>query len=174
MDRKGSLGILLVLALMGAPLRASALEVSAGISLGTAQTGSAGYFGIGPQLGITIGGPSGPVLVLHDTLLLLPVRNALGIDNQIAIGGGYSTKTVTVMVGGLLAIYRIPMCGVVLCGAVMGFGPGGFAQVSVFPKPETLLGVSARGTLAWYGGESLVSSDALAWSATAGPVIRWR
>jgi len=168
MHRKRCLGILLVLAFNCVPARASGLEVTAGIEMGV----SGGYFGVGPQIGATISGPAGSVLAFHDTLLLLPAGNTLGVNNQLTIGLGYSTPRLTLTAGGLLGFYRIPMCGRMLCGMVMGFAPGGFAQLDVFLG--RFLGLSARGTIAWHGGESLVPSDELAWSATAGPIMRWQ
>lgn len=171
MYRKRCLEGLLLASLFCVPMPASGAEWSAGVGMGAVQVGTAGYFGGGPQLGVTFGGPSGPVLAIRNLLLLLPAGDSIGIDNQITVGGGFSTAHLTMTAGGLLAIYRIPTCGVRLCGAVLGVGPGGFAQLDIFVKPP--FGITARGTLAWYGGASLVPSDDLAWSATTGPILRW-
>lgn len=171
MNRTRCLEALLVAASVCVPASASAAEWSAGVGMGAVQVGTAGYFGGGPQLGLTLGGPSGPVLVVRNLLLLLPAGDSIGVDNQITIGGGFSTDRFMMAAGGLLAIYRIPTCGVRLCGPVLGIGPGGFAQLDIFVKPP--FGFTARGTVAWYGGASLVPSNDLAWSATTGPILRW-
>ncbi len=111
---------LLVAASVCVPALASAAEWSAGVGMGAVQVGTAGYFGGGPQLGVSFGGPSGPVLVVRNLLLLLPAGGSIGVDNQITIGGGFSTDRWTMAVGGLLAVYRIPTCGVRLCGLSWG------------------------------------------------------
>jgi hypothetical protein len=162
----------LAVALVLVPLRSSAFGVDTGLGLGAVQVGTAGYFSVSPHVGLTLGGPHGPVLTFQNVLMLMPTGRDVGIQNQIVIGAGYEGKRFTVTAGALMVMYRIPTCGPELCGVVMGIGPGGFARLDVLMTDS--LGLSARGTMAWYGGQSRVLPGELSWSLAAGPVLRWR
>lgn len=128
---------------------------------------------VSPHIALTHGPQDGgPVLTLDDTLMLLPTNKDVGINNQVALGAGYAWERLAVTVGALLAAYRIPACGRALCGVVVGVAPGGFAQLNVFL--QGIFGISVRGNVAWYAGQSLVLSNELTWSVAAGPLLRWR
>lgn len=168
---------LVAVAFLMTPGRSRALEIRAGGSLGAMYHGSAGYLGIGPQLGLLFRPFPGAAFSILDTLLFLPTSHGLGVNNQISVGGGYGGERFTVTLGGMLAVYRAFTCGTsqvdgrTRCGTVVGLGPGGFAQVEVFVKER--LGFMLRGTIAWQGGDSLLPASELAWSGLAGPVLRW-
>lgn len=146
-------------------------QVHAGLGLGITQIGASGYFNIGPLVGLLLGASPGPVLSLHNALMLLPTRAEVGVRDEVSVGVGYRWASVVLSAGGLFAAYRLPMCGERLCGVVMGFGAGAFAQADVFLRGA--VGVSARSSVAWHGGRSLVPSDDVAWSLVTGPVLRW-
>lgn len=141
------------------------------------QHGSAGYFGIGPQLGLLLRPSASSAVSVADTLLFLPTGRGLGVNNQVSVGGGYTGEHFTVSGGGLLAIYSAFTCGTsnvdgrTRCGNVIGFGPGAFVQADVFLRER--LGFMLRGAIAWQGGDSLLPASELAWSVLAGPVFRW-
>lgn len=168
---------LVAAAVLVTPGQLWALEIRAGASLGAMQHGTAGYFGAGPHLGFLVRQSAGTAFSILETLLFLPTSHGLGVNSQVSVGGGYGGERFTVTAGGLLAIYRAFTCGRsnldsrTRCGTVMGIGPGGFAQMDYFVQER--LGFMLRGTIAWQGGDSLLPASELAWSALAGPVLRW-
>lgn len=146
-------------------------QLHLGLSLGATQIGGSGYFSIGPLIGLLLGASPGPVLSFQNALMLLPVGNDVGFRDEATVGAGYRGSHVIVAAGAMLAAYRLPICGDRLCGVVVGLAPGAFAEVDVFLR--RFVGMSARGTVAWSGGQSLVPSDEVAWSLVTGPVVRW-
>ena len=160
--------------LLGAPRSAAAFEVNGGISAGGMLTGIVPRLALSPHAGVAWRTEGGFLFEAYDVLSILPVGSALGIGvyNQTSVAIGYAWKDGTVSAGPSLAIYRMPACGRVLCGRVVGLGPGGQVEGSFYVWGP--LGLSIHANVAWISGKSSVLPGGVAAMVVVGPVLRWR
>jgi hypothetical protein len=166
----GAAGLLLVVIV---PTRASAFELSAGVSLGGIQAGTVPRFAVSPGAGIAWSTDSGFLLSVDDLVNILPPinRSRPGVDNHTSVALGYAWENGSIGAGPSLSIYSMPACGAKLCGRVVGLSPGAHLQASwYFTGP---LGVSVSAEVDWLGGRSLVLPGGVAAMVVAGPVFRW-
>lgn len=158
--------------LLVVPASARALEVSGGVSVGGILIGADPRLAVSPHAGM-LWQLGSVVLSVQDHVNILAAVNKLGVGvyNQTSVSIGYAWKTGDFSIGPSLSIYSMPACAANLCGRVVGVGPGGHAQISVyFAGP---LGVSVSVNVDWIGGASSVLSGSVAAMAVAGPVFRW-
>jgi hypothetical protein len=155
------------------PTPAQALEISGGVSVGGILLGPDPRLAVTPHASLSWGLASGFAFSVHDHLNILPAVNKLGVGvhNQTSVNVGYAWKAGNFSIGPSLSVYSMPACSAALCGRVVGVGPGGHAQMSVyFAGP---VGVSVSANLVWIGGASLVLPGSVAAMVVAGPVFRW-
>lgn len=159
-------------ALVVAPNAAQAFEISGGVNVGGILTGTDPRLAVSPHAGVTWQFGS-VALSVRDHLSLLPAVNKLGVGvyNQTSLDVGYAWEAGDLSLGPSLSIYSMPACSAVLCGRVVGVGPGGHAQMDVYLAGP--VGVSVSANLDWIGGASLVLSDSVAAMVVAGPIFRW-
>ena len=160
--------------LLGLPRPAQAFDINGGVSTGGIMAGGVPRLALSAHVGLGWRTDGGFLFEAEDVLSILPVGSALGVGayNQTSAAIGYAWKDGTVSAGPSLAIYRIPACGRTLCGRVVGLGPGGQAEVSVYFWGP--LGVAIHANMAWIGGKSSVLPGGVAAMVVAGPVLRWR
>jgi len=152
---------------------AEALEVSGGVGLGGVLIGPDPRLAVSPHLAMSWRLGSGAALSAYERLNLLPAATRLGIGiySQTSAAIGYAWDAGNLSIGPTLSIYSMPACGAVLCGRVVGVGPGGHAQIDVYFAGS--LGVSVSANVDWLGGSSPVLRGSVAAMILAGPVFRW-
>jgi hypothetical protein len=155
------------------PTPAGALEVSGGVSLGGVLIGPDPRLAVSPHLAMSWRLRGSATLSAYEHLNLLPAvtRLGIGVYSQTSAAVGYAWDTGNLSIGPTLSIYDMPACGAVLCGRVVGVGPGGHAQIDVYFAGS--LGVSVSANLDWLGGSSLLLPGNVAAMVFAGPVFRW-
>jgi hypothetical protein len=163
-----------VLVLGVVPPQAEASELSAGVSFGWIQAGTAPRLAIGPHAGILWHIKKDILFKVHDLCSVVPPIQigGAGVYNHTSVAVGYAWKDGDFSAGPSLAIYFMPACGDTLCGRVAGTAVGGHAQANAYIAGP--LGVSAMATVDWVGGSSLVLPGQVSAVVVAGPVLRWR
>ncbi|WP_437953402.1 hypothetical protein WME98_24040 [Sorangium sp. So ce296] len=156
-----------------ASTQAEASELSAGVSLGWIQAGTAPRLAVGPHAGISWHIKKNLLLKLHDLCSLVPPIQVggAGVYNHTSVSLGYRWEDGDVGAGPSVAIYLMPACGDTLCGQVAGVAVGGHAQASAYVMGP--LGISASANVDWIGGRSLVLPGYASVVVVAGPAIRW-
>ncbi|WP_437829342.1 hypothetical protein [Sorangium sp. So ce1153] len=166
-----AIGLALVLSVV--PTQAGASELSAGVSLGWIQAGTAPRLAVGPHAGISWQMTREVVFRVHDLCSVVPPIQigGAGVYNHASVELGYAWKSGDVSAGPSAAIYIMPACGSALCGRVAGMAVGGHAQTNAYVAGP--LGVSVSANVDWVGGSSLVLPGHLSVLVVAGPVLRW-
>lgn len=164
---------MLALVIGVASTQVEASELSAGVSLGWIQAGTAPRLAVGPHAGISWHIKKNLLLKLHDLCSLVPPIQVggAGVYNHTSVSLGYSWKDGDVGAGPSVAIYFMPACGNTLCGQVAGMAVGGHAQASAYVMGP--LGISASANVDWIRGRSLVLPGHVSVAVVAGPAIRW-
>ncbi|HTN89245.1 MAG TPA: hypothetical protein VL242_36455 [Sorangium sp.] len=163
----------LALVLSVVPAQAGASELSAGISLGWIQAGTATRLAVSPHAGISWRIESSMLFHVHDLFSVVPPIQVggAGVYNSTAAALGYGWDHGDVSVGPSLAIYFMPACGSALCGRVAGMAVGAHGQTNAYVAGP--LGVSVSANVDWVGGSSLVLPGHVSVLVVAGPVLRW-
>lgn len=155
------------------PTSATALEVSGGVSLGGILVGPDPRLAVTPHLAMSrrLGGSA--ALSAHEHLNVLPAVNRLGLGvySQTSAAIGYAWDAGNLSIGPTLSIYAMPACGAVLCGRVVGLGPGAHAQIELYLTSS--FGASLSANLDWLGGSSVLLPGSVAAMVLAGPIFRW-
>jgi hypothetical protein len=161
----------LVLGVVSTQVEAS--ELSAGVSLGSIQAGTAPRFAVGPHAGISWHLKKNLLLKVHDLCSVVPPIQigGPGVYNHTSVALGYSWRDGDIGVGPSVALYFMPACGSTLCGQVAGMAVGGHAQANAYIAGP--LGISASANLDWIDGRSLVLPGYASIVVVAGPVMRW-
>ncbi|WP_437592891.1 hypothetical protein [Sorangium sp. So ce1000] len=155
------------------PTQAGASELSAGISFGGIQAGTATRFAVSPHAGISWRISSNILFNVHDLLNIVPPIQigGTGIYNSAIAALGYGWKNGDFSAGPSVAIYFMPACGSTLCGHVAGMAVGAHAQTNAYVAGP--LGVSVGANVDWVGGRSLVLPGYVSVLVVVGPVLRW-
>lgn len=152
-----------------ASLRAQAVEINGGVSVGGLQVGTEPKLAVSPFVGVAWHSESGFSVSLHNMFSVV-VGSRVGVHNRTSATLGYAWGTGDFSVGPSLSFYSLLVCGPLVCRRVEGAAPGGHVQVDwYFLGP---LGVSLSGNVAWYGGASSVLPGSVAVMVTAGPILR--
>lgn len=148
--------------------------VTAGAGVSGIQVGTVPALAVTPHLGIGFAW-DGWTVAVRDALSLVPGGpHGLGVNNVVAVAGGYRWPSLTATVGLSLAQYALPACSPVLCARVMGIAPGVDGAIDWFsPMLAGALGVRAAVSVGWYGGQSAVLPGGPVVTVTAGPVLRF-
>ncbi|WP_437314979.1 hypothetical protein [Sorangium sp. So ce385] len=164
-------GLALVLSVV--PTQADASELSAGISFGWIQAGTATRLAVSPHAGISWRTKSNILIHVHDLLSVVPPIQigGAGVYNSTAAALGYGWDHGDFSAGPSVAIYFMPACGSALCGRVAGMAAGARAQTNAYVAGP--LGVSVSANVDWVDGNSLVLPGHLSVLVVAGPVLRW-
>ncbi|WP_437733644.1 hypothetical protein [Sorangium sp. So ce1335] len=105
--------------------QAEASELSAGVSLGWIQAGTAPRLALDPHAGISWQIEKNLLLKLHDLCSLVPPTQVGGAGVQSHIRFlGCRWKDGDAGAGPSVAIYFVPACGNALCGQVAGMAVG--------------------------------------------------
>ncbi|WP_437663027.1 hypothetical protein [Sorangium sp. So ce1182] len=163
----------LALVLSVASTQADASELSAGISLGWIQAGTAARLAVSPHAGISWHITGNILFHVHDLFSVVPPIQigGAGVYNSTAAALGYGWDHGDFSAGPSLAIYLMPACGSALCGRVAGMAAGAHAQTNAYVAGP--LGVSVSANVDWVGGSSLVLPGYVSVLVVAGPVLRW-
>ncbi len=163
----------LALALLGAPSRAEALELSGGVGLGGFLAGAVPHLAVSPHGAISWSTSSGFMFAAHEmaSIILSTGKGGPGIDSHTAATIGYTSEARSISVGPSLSIYSMVACNAALCGRVAGVALGGHAQGNIYLY--RWLGVSVNAGLDWISGRSRVLPGGVAAMVVAGPVVRW-
>lgn len=152
-----------------ASLRAQALEVNGGVSVGGLQVGTEPKLAVSPFVGVAWHSESGFSVSLHNMFSVV-VASRVGVHDRASAALGYAWNTGDFSVGPSMSFYSLLVCGALDCRRVEGAAPGAHVQVDwYFLGP---LGASLSGNVAWYGGASSVLPGSVAVMATAGPILR--
>lgn len=156
-----------------APTTVSAFEINGGVSIGGILIGPEPRFAVTPHLGMSWRFGSSVALSVYEHLNLLPAVNRLGTGVYSQSSGmiGYAWDAGNLSIGPTLSVYSMSVCSAVLCGRVVGVGPGGHAQLNVYFAGS--FGVSVSANLDWLGGASPLLPGNVAAMVFAGPVFRW-
>ncbi|WP_437935136.1 hypothetical protein [Sorangium sp. So ce341] len=162
-----------LVALVLVPTQIEASELSAGVSLGWIQAGTALRLAVGPHAGISWHIERDLLFKVHDLCSVVPPIEAggAGVYNHTSIAIGYAWKSGDFSAGPSAAIYFMPACGNTLCGRIAGMAVGGHAQTNAYVAGP--LGVSVDANVDWIGGSSLVLPGHVSVIVVAGPVLRW-
>ncbi|AUX25504.1 hypothetical protein SOCEGT47_060510 [Sorangium cellulosum] len=155
------------------PTQVDASELSAGISLGWIQAGTATRLAVSPHAGISWRTKSDITFHVRDLLSVVPPIQigGAGVYNSAMVALGYGWENGDFSVGPSFAIYYMPACGSVLCGRIAGMAAGVHAQTNAYVAGP--LGVSVSANVDWIGGSSLVLPGYVSILVGAGPVLRW-
>ncbi|MGK4000102.1 hypothetical protein [Sorangium sp. So ce1024] len=164
------IGLLYVGMYAAVPAPARALEFSGGVSVGGIQVGIEPRFAVSPFAGWLWRSQGDLRLEVHNILSIVP-GTGVGVYDRTAVTLGYATKTTTVGLGPSLAVYSMPVCGVVICDRVVVLAPGGRAQSDWYFADR--LGVSTSVHVDWAGGGSRVLPGSLVVMVAAGPIWRF-
>ncbi|XXT21532.1 hypothetical protein WME94_08205 [Sorangium sp. So ce429] len=164
-------GLALVLCVV--PMQAEASELSAGVSFGWIQAGTAQRLAVGPHAGISWRIERDLLLKVHDLCSVVPPIQVggAGVYNHTSIAVGYAWKSGDFSAGPSAAMYFMPACGDTLCGRIAGMAVGGQAQLNAYVAGP--VGVSVNTNVDWVDGRSLVLPGHLLVLVVAGPVLRW-
>ncbi|WP_437756256.1 hypothetical protein [Sorangium sp. So ce1389] len=164
-------GFALVLSVV--PTQAEASELSAGISLGWIQAGTATRLAVSPHAGISWRIKRDVLFRLHDLFSVVPPIQigGAGVYNSAIVAIGYGWDNGDLSAGPSVAIYFMPACGRALCGHVAGMAAGAHAQTNAYVAGP--LGVSVSANVDWVDGSSLVLPGYVSVLVVAGPVLRW-
>ena len=160
--------------LIGLPRPARAFDINGGVSFGGILAGAVPYLAVSPHLGFVWRTDSGLLFEARDIGSIMPMGGVLGIGvyNQTSGAIGYAWEKLAISAGPALSIYRMPACGPLICGRVIGLAPGGNAEVSYYFAGA--LGVSIHANVSWLGGRSTILPGGVAGMVMAGPILRWR
>jgi hypothetical protein len=116
------------------PLRAEAMEVDFGASVGGMMAGGLPRFALSPYGAVSW--PQGDhfVFVIHDmlSLLLTAGNHGPGGYDHLTVAGGVAWGDGKIIVGPSLSIFSMPACGPQWCARVGGFGAGANARADLF------------------------------------------
>ncbi|WP_437876513.1 hypothetical protein [Sorangium sp. So ce513] len=173
-DRHISSSAVFALLLSVVPTQAAASELSAGVSLGWIQAGTATRLAVSPHAGISWRIKSNILFRAHDLFSVVPPIQigGAGVYNSTVFALGYGWKNGDFSAGPSVATYFMPACGGTLCGHVAGVAAGAHAQVNAYVAGP--LGVSMSANVDWVGRSSLVLPGHVSMIVVAGPVLRWR
>jgi hypothetical protein len=166
----GKVCLLCACALAVVPAPAEALEVSGGVSVGGIQVGTEPKLAVSPSVGWLWRREKDFRIEVHNMLSIVPGAR-VGVYDRTAVTLGYVTKTGDVNLGPSLAIYAMPVCGVVLCDTVVGLAPGVRGQSNWFFAGR--LGASVSANADWAGGSSRFLPGSWVVMVAAGPVWRF-
>lgn len=161
------------LVLVVVPTKVEASEMSAGVSLGWIQAGTAQRLAVGPHAGISWHIDRDLLFIVRDLCSLVPPIQigGAGVYNHTSVAIGYAWKSGDVSAGPSAAIYLMPACGDTLCGRIAGTAVGGHAQTNAYVAEP--FGVSVSADVDWIGGSSRVLPGHVSMTVVAGPVLRW-
>ncbi|KYG10458.1 hypothetical protein BE21_11850 [Sorangium cellulosum] len=168
-----ALALALALVLGSVPMQGEASELSAGVSLGWLQAGTASRLAVGPHAGISWRITREVLFKVHDLCSVVPPIQigGAGVYNHASVAIGVAWADGDFSGGPSAAIYFMPACGKAMCGRVAGMAVGGHVQTSAYVAGP--LGVSVSANVDWVGGSSLVLPGHLSVLVVAGPVLRW-
>lgn len=165
----------LACALASLPTCASALDLIAGVSLGSVLAGVEPRVAVTPHVAIAWRADNGLILAARDMFSILPAPSrggvGVGVYNHLSAEIGYGWEAGSFSLGPSVSVYSMPACNPVLCGRIVGLSAGGHAQLTIYVVGP--LGLSGSATIEWMGGASSVVRNNLAATFVAGPVVRW-
>ncbi|KYF63847.1 hypothetical protein BE11_07200 [Sorangium cellulosum] len=166
-------GAMVVFPLVVVPAQGEASELSAGVSFGWVQAGTAQRLAMGPHAGMSWRIERDLLFKVHDQCSVVPPIQVggAGVYNHTSVAIGYAWESGDVSAGPSAALYLMPACGSTLCGRIAGMAVGGHARINAYLAGP--LGVSVSANVDWIGGSSLVLPGHASVIVVAGPVLRW-
>lgn len=159
----GACGVMLV------PLRADAVELSAGVSVGGIQIGAEPMLAVSPFVGVLWRTEAGFLFEAHHMFSVV-LGPRPGVYDRTAAIIGYAWKQGKVGLGPCLSVLSLPVCANRICDRIEGLAPGGHVQLDWFFFGP--FGVSLSGNLDWIVQGSRIVAEGPAGMVTAGPVVR--